>query len=132
MGKEAGIQIGILATTEGLGNIVRAVKPLANLSGKALDALANAVRSSGKFDTTVDSLADARKLIKKAMPDAVELPPAVAGKPYPSPPPGVKQWYQVQPAEPGVGNNLPHIKYSDWTAGKKGTGGSWGHIFFSE
>ena len=52
------------------------------------------------------------------------------GVPYPSPPPGVKAWFQVQPAEPNVGNMLPHIKYADWTGGKKGSGGTWGHLFF--
>jgi len=25
---------------------------------------------------------------------------------------------------------LPHIKYADWTGGKKGSGGTWGHLFF--
>ncbi|MFO0261303.1 MAG: hypothetical protein ACK53V_06710, partial [Planctomycetota bacterium] len=80
----------------------------------------------------VKSLDDALATIRKAMPDAVELPRAVAGHPYPSPPPGVKKWFQIHPPEPGVGNNLPHIKFADWTNGKKGTGGSWGHIFFPE
>jgi hypothetical protein len=64
------------------------------------------------------------------MPDAVELPPAVAGQPYPNPPPGVKKWYQLQPPEPQVGNHDPHFKYVDWTKGKRDAGGSSGHIFF--
>jgi hypothetical protein len=64
------------------------------------------------------------------MPDAVEVTRAVAGQPYPVPAPGVKKWFQVQPSEPQVGNALPHVKYQDWTRGKKGHGGSWGHIFF--
>ncbi len=33
-------------------------------------------------------------------------------------------------ASKDVGNDLPHVKYADWTRGKKGRGGSWGHIFF--
>jgi hypothetical protein len=37
----------------------------------------------------------------------------------------------VHPAEPAVGYNQPHVKYVDWTRGKKGRGGSWGHINFS-
>lgn len=92
----------------------------------------NGIKAAGKFDDTVGSLAEARAAIRKAFPDAVELPPAISGQPYPSPPPGVKKWFQVHPPEPGVGNNLPHIKYADWTTGKKGTGGSWGHLFFPE
>jgi RHS repeat-associated protein len=90
------------------------------------------IKAAGRFDDTVKSLDEARAAIQKAFPDAVELPPAVAGQPYPSPPPGVKKWFQLHPREPGVGNDLPHLKYADWTTGKKGTGGSWGHIFFQE
>jgi hypothetical protein len=90
----------------------------------------NGIKAPGLFNDTVGSLDEARAAIKKAFPDAVELPPALPGKPYPSPPPGVKKWFQVHPPEPGAGNDLPHIKYVDWTTGKKGTGGSWGHLFF--
>lgn len=78
----------------------------------------------------VESEADARRLVRTALPHAVELPAAVSGQPYPAPPPGVKAWYQVHPAEPSVAISLPHVKYADWTKGKKGRGGSWGHICF--
>jgi hypothetical protein len=71
-----------------------------------------------------------QSLLQQAMPDGVELPPAVTGQPYPNPLAGVKKWYQLQPPEPDVGHLLPHFKYADWTGGKKGRGGSWGHIFF--
>ena len=90
----------------------------------------NGVRASGKYDATVGSEVEARRIVQQALPHAQELPPAVAGQSYASAPKGVKAWYQVHPAEPNVGNMLPHIKYADWTGGKKGTGGSWGHIFF--
>lgn len=85
---------------------------------------------AGRFDATVESEAEAKRLVKKALPHATELPPAVKGQLYPSPNPGVKAWYQVHPSEPEVGNSLPHVKYADWTKGKKGRGGSWGHLFF--
>jgi hypothetical protein len=75
-----------------------------------LEQVAQGVKAAGKYDATVGSLDEARQVIGKAMPDAVELPPAVAGQPYASPPPGVKKWFQVQPAEPNVGNMQPHIK----------------------
>lgn len=88
------------------------------------------IQAAGRFDATVRSDAEALRLVRTALPHATELPPAVAGQHYPSPPPGVKAWFQVQPAEPSAGNNLPHVKYADWTRGKKGRGGSWGHIFF--
>lgn len=88
------------------------------------------VKAPGKYDATVGSEAEARRIVQQALPHAQELPPAVAGQPYPSPPKGVKAWFQVQPAEPDVGNMLPHIKYADWTGGKKGSGGTWGHLFF--
>ena len=59
--------------------------------------------------------------------------PQSRGQPYPASPKGVKAWFQVHPtdATPGSGiPNLPHIKYVDWTGGKRGKGGSWGHIVF--
>lgn len=94
------------------------------------DAIVNGIRQPGRFDATVTSEAEAKRLVGEAMPDAVELPPAVAGQPYAGPPPGVRKWFQVHPPEPGVGHDQPHVKYADWTGGKKGRGGSWGHIFF--
>ena len=87
------------------------------------------VKAAGRYDATVGSEAEARRIIQQALPRAQELPPAVAGRPYPTPPPGARAWFQVQPAEPGVGHFLPHIKYADWTGGKKGSGGTWGHLF---
>jgi hypothetical protein len=95
---------------------------------KILDLL----RAAGKYDTPpLSSLSKALELARKAFPNALELPPAVKGKPYPSPPEGVKHWFQIHPPEPGI-NELPHIKYADWRNGKKNTGGSWGHIFYIE
>jgi hypothetical protein len=91
------------------------------------------IQGPGKFDALVASEADARRLVRAALPHAVELPPAVTGQPYPSPPRGVKAWFQVHPPDalPGSGlPNLPHIKYADWTGGKRGSGGRWGHLFF--
>lgn len=94
------------------------------------DPIVVGVRQPGRFDATVASEADATRLVREAMPDAVELPRAVAGQPYAGPPAGVKEWFQVQPPGPGVGNDLPHVKYADWTGGKKGRGGPWGHLYF--
>jgi hypothetical protein len=88
------------------------------------------IQAAGRFDATVGSEAEAVCIVRTALPHAMELPSASAGQLYPSPPQGVKAWFQVHPAEPAVGNNLPHVKYADWTGGKKGRGGSWGHIFF--
>jgi RHS repeat-associated protein len=91
------------------------------------------VRAPGSFDTpkSVGSVNEALMIARQALPGAVELPQAFAGQPYPSPPQGVKKWFQIHPAEPGT-NELPHVKYADWTTGKKKGGGSWGHIFFDE
>lgn len=97
------------------------------------DDIINGIKASGKFDATVDSQAEALRLVRTAMPDAMELPPAVISMPYPGAPTGVKAWFQVHPPDaapaPGVAS-LPHVKYADWTRGKRGRGGSWGHIFF--
>jgi hypothetical protein len=94
------------------------------------DEIIDGIRQPGRFDGTVASEEEARRLVRRALPDAVELPRAVAGQPYTGPSPGTRKWFQVHPPEPGVGNDLPHVKYADWTRGKKGQGGSWGHLFF--
>jgi hypothetical protein len=88
------------------------------------------VGASGRYNATVGSEAEARRIIQGAMPDAVEVPRAPAGQPNPTAAPGIKKWFQVQPPEPQVGNDLPHIKYENWADGKKKSGGSWGHLFF--
>ena len=87
------------------------------------------IRRPGKFDATLSTEGEARQLIGVALPGATELPPAT-GSPYPRPSPDVQSWFQLHPPEPSVGNDLPHLKYADWTRGKKGRGGTWGHLFF--
>jgi hypothetical protein len=94
------------------------------------DDIIKGIRQAGRFDAAAASEAEALRLIRIALPQATELPKAMAGRPYPSPLPGVVQWFQVHPAEPSIANDLPHVKYADWTKGKKGRGGSWGHIWF--
>lgn len=84
--------------------------------------------SPGRYDATIATEEHARRLLQKAMPDALELAPAVAGSPYPGPPTGCREWYQSHPPEPDVGHLRRHFKYADWTHGKKGAGGRWGHI----
>jgi hypothetical protein len=88
------------------------------------------ITTPGRYDVTVGSEEEARCLLQQAMPHAVELPPAVPGQPYPKPPLGCKRWYPLHPPEPNVGHLRPHFKYADWMGGKKGRGGSWGHIAF--
>src|SRR5438105_4345626 len=94
------------------------------------DEIIKGIQQPGRFDATVESEADARRIVRTALPHALELPRAVAGQPYPTPAKGVRAWFQAHPSEPEVGNSLPHVKYSDWTRGKKGCGGSWGHICY--
>lgn len=91
------------------------------------------VKDPGKYDATVGSEAEARRIVRQALPDAAELPPAVPGQPYPNPPSGVQRWFQAHPPDAAPGSNdpnLPHLKYADWTGGKKFKGGSWGHLYF--
>src|SRR5437899_6649223 len=83
------------------------------------------IRRPGRFDAIVGSDGEAERLVRTALPHAEELPPAEPGLAYPPPPPGTEAWYQRHPPEPGVGNEFPHLKYADWTGGKKGRGGSW-------
>ena len=87
-----------------------------------------AVAKPGRYNAVVGSEAEARRIVQTALPHSVEIPPAVAGKPYPKAASDVKAWHQVQPPEPEVNNLLPHIKYEDWTGGKKFKGGHWGQI----
>jgi hypothetical protein len=97
------------------------------------DEIIDGIRRPGKFDATVGSEDDARRVVRTALPDAAELAPAVAGQPYPPAPKGAKQWFQVHPADVAPTSDLPkqpHVKYADWSRGKRGKGGSWGHIFF--
>ncbi len=94
------------------------------------EEIVRGIREPGRFDATVSSEEEARRLIREALPDAVELPRAVAGQPCAPPPPGTRRWFQVHPAEPDVAQDLPHLKHADWTGGKKGRGGRWGHLFF--
>ena len=59
------------------------------------DDIIKGIQQPGRFDATVGSEADARRLVKTALPHAVELPAAQAGQPYASSPSGVKAIYQV-------------------------------------
>jgi hypothetical protein len=68
------------------------------------------IKAPGRYNALVGSERDARRLLQQAMPDGVELPPAVAGQSYPTPAPDVKKWSQLQPPEPDVGHILPHFK----------------------
>ncbi len=94
------------------------------------DEIIDGIRQPGRFDALSPSEADAVRLVEAALSCAAEILRAIVGEAYPAPPQGIKTWYQVHPAEPAVGNDLPHVKYADWSRGKKGRGGSWGHVFF--
>lgn len=88
------------------------------------------IQARGCYNALAGTEAHARNLLQQAMPGAAELPPAVMGQPYPKAPAGCLKWFQLHPPEPAVGHARPHFKYADWTGGKKGRGGSWGHIEF--
>lgn len=91
-----------------------------------------AVQAPGRYNSTVGSEDEARRIVRQALPHATEVARGTPDQPYPQAAPGVKAWYQVQPPEPDVGHSLPHVKYEDWTGGKKFKGGRWGHLFFPE
>ena len=59
------------------------------------DDVIKGIEAPGRFDATVASEATALRIIRRALPQAVELPPAVAGRPYPSPLAGIKAWYPM-------------------------------------
>ena len=62
----------------------------------------------------------ARQLLNEARRDMKEYE-KYTKEPY-------KKGFEVHPTEPNVENNLPHIKWKDWSTGK-GNGAN-GHIFF--
>ncbi|WP_141201743.1 hypothetical protein [Paludifilum halophilum] len=68
----------------------------------------------------VPSKKDAESMINQARPGLKKNPTYVNPTP--------KSGYEVHPPEPDVGNDLPHIKWYDWSKGKKK--GADGHIFF--
>jgi hypothetical protein len=88
------------------------------------------IREIQAYQVVVGAEAQTRHLLQKILHGAVELPPAVAGQPYPKPPPGCLNWFQLHPAEPAIGNAKPYFKYQNWTDGKKGRGGRWGQLGF--
>jgi hypothetical protein len=91
--------------------------------------LLDKLKQPGKHNVTVGTKTEALDLARKAVPTGTHLPDEVAGQAYGSTK-GIKSWFRVEPAEPAVGNDLPHVKFADWTGGKKRTGGRHGHIFF--
>ncbi|SIO67996.1 intein C-terminal splicing region/RHS repeat-associated core domain-containing protein [Singulisphaera sp. GP187] len=94
--------------------------------------------SSGKphYNENADSLDDALNAVKNFLgSDAIEAPPGVpdsAGNPgvYVDPAFGTKKWFRIEP--PDGGSNMFHIKFQDYTGGKRGRGGINGHITFPE
>ena len=65
------------------------------------------ITAPGKFDATIGSRTDALRVVRVALPHATELPVAMADQPYPSPPKGVKDWFQVHPADAAPGRTCP-------------------------
>ena len=55
------------------------------------DGIINGIKAPGRYNALVGSEMDTRRLLQQAMSDGIELPPAVAGQPYPNPSPGVEQ-----------------------------------------
>lgn len=43
------------------------------------------VRDVGKYDAVVGSEDEARRIVRQALPHALELPPGIVGVPYPNP-----------------------------------------------
>ncbi len=70
----------------------------------------------------VNTKADAIKMIESARPNLSEYPAYTKSAP--------KSGYEFHPAEPNVGNDMPHIKWWDWSNGK--ANGGEGHIFFND
>src|SRR5438067_766068 len=63
------------------------------------EEIIDGIRRPGRFDAEAGTAEDAERLVRTALPHAVELPPAESGSPYPPPPPGTDAWFQRHPDE---------------------------------
>ncbi|MBB3257531.1 hypothetical protein F4827_002396 [Paraburkholderia bannensis] len=100
--------------------------PIVSANTSAWNQAVSAIKTGGKTNFRVASSDDAEAMLQQAKP-GIELKPTYTGCPY-------KKGYEHHPNEAGTvnapQNNLPHIKWKDWGAGKKAGGA--GHIFYGD
>jgi hypothetical protein len=94
---------------------------------KEWDEAVKDMKAPGKSKNyRVQTEEDAKDLLKEARGDIQQKPTYVDGK--------YKKGFEVHPNEAGTRlaphNDLPHIKWKDWEAGK--SSGANGHVFFGE
>ena len=108
----------MLSSNKPLENAIHAGKPGSSSWNKAKKAIKE---GTGKgINVIVESEDDARKLLSESRSTLQEYDTYTSEK--------YKAGFEIHPAEPNVGNDLPHIKWKDWSSGK--ASGANGHIFF--
>jgi hypothetical protein len=119
-------RFGIWAHNSYMGNIVGPESPASSLPTVKVTPTVtkNFSQTTGKgANIRVSNQQEAESLLKDAFPEIYKNPTPT----YSQQPPKTA-WWQLHPSEPSVGNDLPHIKFQDWTGGK--SKGVSGHIFF--
>ncbi|MCM1060151.1 MAG: hypothetical protein NC452_07630 [Eubacterium sp.] len=107
-------------SNDGLSNAIHAGKPGSQSWSEAKKAIRD---GKGKgINVIANSEDDARKLLSEARSELQEFETYTPEK--------YKAGFEVHPAEPDVGNDLPHLKWKDWSNGK--SSGANGHIFWEE
>ncbi|MGY5360297.1 hypothetical protein ACXFAT_21120 [Cronobacter dublinensis] len=105
------------------------IKPGTKEWKQAVDTIKN--NGSSKPNFRVADRASAEKLMKDAKPKIPEYGQYTGSKNYRN-----KEGYEHHPNESHTvnapENNLPHIKWSDYSSGKKALGSGKGHIFYDE
>jgi hypothetical protein len=96
------------------------IKPGMPLWKKAIDA----IKGGSKSNFRTNNRADANRLLKDAKGNMDEYPTYTTER--------YKKGFEHHPneahTEGAPDNNLPHIKWKDWSSGKSGGGA--GHIFY--
>lgn len=109
---ESDVATAILVHNANYGQILSAVRAGANTAdeAKGLDEALHAVKFA------LDDLSEGKAKFLGVM-EPEESYSSTAG---------VSKWFRIEPAEPWVGNDLPHIKFQDNATGKSG------HVWISQ
>ncbi|EOD3494604.1 RHS repeat-associated core domain-containing protein, partial [Cronobacter malonaticus] len=123
------LKCGLTGNEVGDASNLPVIKPGTKEWKQAVDTIKN--NGSSKPNFRVADRATAEKLMKEAKPKIPEYGQYTGSKNYRN-----KEGYEHHPNESHTvnapENNLPHIKWSDYTSGKKAPSSGKGHIFYDE
>ena len=121
------LKCGLTGNEVGDASNLPLIKPGTKEWKQAVDAMKN--NGSSKPNFRVSDKATAEQLLKQSRSRIPEFPEYFGSKNYPD-----KMGFEHHPNESHTinapENNLPHIKWSDYSAGKKAPSSGKGHIFY--